>query len=48
MGTSQEVTHPGATPTLARLTAEFQKLAKRVALKRVVLGKVFTPYVRSV
>ena len=34
--TSQGVTHPGTTPTLARLTAEFQELAKRVAPKRVV------------
>ncbi|KAJ9539650.1 hypothetical protein OSB04_026156 [Centaurea solstitialis] len=33
----QEVTHPGTTPTLARLTAVFLKPAARVAPKRVVV-----------
>ena len=37
--TSQGVTHPGTTPTLARLTAEFQGLAKRVAPKHIVFSK---------
>ena len=37
--TSQEVTHPGTTPTPARLTAEFQEPGKHVAPKRVVSRK---------
>ena len=37
--TSQGVTHPGTTPTQARLTAEFQEPAMRVVLERVVSRK---------
>ena len=37
--TSQGVTHPGTTPTPARLIAEFQEFAKRVAPKRIVSSK---------
>ena len=38
--TSQGVTHPATTPTQARLTAEFQEPAMRVAPKRIVFRKV--------
>ena len=38
--TSQGVTHPGTTPTLACLTAEFQELAMRVAPKHIVFRKI--------
>ena len=38
--TSQEVTHPGTTPTPARLTAEFHEPTKCVAPKHVVFRKV--------
>ena len=37
--TSQEITHPGTTPTQACLTVEFQEPVKRVAPKRVVSSK---------
>ena len=33
------VTHPGTTPTQARLTIEFQERTMRVAPKRVVSSK---------
>ena len=39
MRTVQGVTHPGTTPTQARLTAEFQEPVMRVAPKRIVSCK---------